>query len=41
VARFGEVRNVLRFLVGEPERNDYLEDMSEDGEIILKFILNK
>jgi hypothetical protein len=41
VARIGEIRNVYKILVGEPEEKSYSEDLDVDGRIILKWILGK
>ena len=40
VARIGE-RIVCRVLVGKPEEENHLDDLGEDGRIILRWIFRK
>jgi len=36
-----EVKNVYKILVRKPEETDHLEDLGEDGKVILEWILGK
>jgi len=41
VAHTEEMRNEYRIFIGNLKRRDNLEDLCEDGRIILKWILGK
>jgi hypothetical protein len=39
--RTNDMKNVYKILVGKPEGKNHLEDLYEDGKIILEWILGK
>jgi hypothetical protein len=41
IANIGEMRNVYKILVRKPEGRDHVEDLGQDGRIILEQILGK